>query len=64
MPWVLVGVAVVWILALLFVTALCVSARRTDRKLAEEDVSTLPVVRAVEPSAGVEDITVRRTALS
>jgi hypothetical protein len=65
MSWVLVAVAVVWVLSLLLVVALCLSARRTDRKLrGMEDVAGPPLVRAAEPSAGIEDITVRRTALS
>ena len=33
MSWVLVAVAVVWVVSLLLVVALCLSARRSDKRI-------------------------------
>ena len=65
MSWVLVAVGVVWVLSLLLVIALCLSARRTDKKIQGVDgVAGALRIASVEPPAPLEDITVRRTALS
>ena len=65
MSWVLVAVAVVWVLSLLLVLALCLSARRTDNKLwGVDDIAGASRIPAAESPAPLDDITVRRAALS
>jgi hypothetical protein len=65
MLWVLVAVAVGWVFALVLVFALCLSARRIDEAIVgADDVAAPPRSDSAEPAAGLDDITVRRTALS
>jgi hypothetical protein len=65
MPWVLVAVAVMWVMALVLVFALCLSARRSDEEIdGADDLGAQHPSSTAEPSEGVDDISVRRTALS
>ena len=65
MSWVLVAVGVVWVVSLLLVVALCLSARRSDKRIfGLEALAEAPPSASAEPPSELEDITVRRPALS
>jgi hypothetical protein len=64
MPWVLVAFAVVWVLTLVLVLALCLSVRRIDTAIVGTDDVTATLSAGGEPAGELDDITVGRTALS
>jgi hypothetical protein len=64
MPWVLVAFAVVWVLTLVLVFALCLSVRRIDEAIVGTDDVTATRSAGGEPAGELDDITVGRTALS
>jgi hypothetical protein len=65
MPWVLVAFAVVWVLILVLVFALCLSVRRIDRAIGgTDDVTAATRSAGGEPDGELDDITARHTSLS
>ena len=62
MPWVLVAFAVVWVLILVLVFALCLSVRRIDKAIVGTD--DVLATSGGESAGELVDITVRRPALS